>query len=64
MIRFLVLTAASPLVGAAGAAVELVERRLSERTLWGSSKKQAEGRHRTRRRHARRATLVESARRH
>ena len=43
MIPFLALTAASPLIGAAGAAVDLFERRLSERSLWGSSKKQAEG---------------------
>ncbi len=43
MVPFLALTATSPLVGAAGAAVDLFERRLSERTLYGSSHKQGEG---------------------
>ncbi len=43
MIPFLALTATSPLVGAAGAAIDLFEQRLAERTLYGTAHKQGEG---------------------
>ncbi len=42
MIPFLALTATSPLVGAAGAAIDLFEQRLTERTLYGGAHKQGE----------------------
>jgi len=41
MIPFLALTAAAPLVGAAGEAVDLFEQRIRERTLYGSNQPQA-----------------------
>jgi 3-hydroxy-9,10-secoandrosta-1,3,5(10)-triene-9,17-dione monooxygenase len=42
MIPFLALTATTPLVGAAGAAVDLFERRLAERVLYGAAEKQSQ----------------------